>query len=160
MNTILVGMGDLNVCKHPDSLKTLALGSCVGIALYDPLTKVSGLAHIMLPDSTLIKKNSNKAKFADTAIKLMIDNMIQIGASKRRIVAKLAGGAQMFSISGDSELMNIGSQNEVAARKNLMNHGIRIIASDCGKNYGRTVVLYSETGILEVKSIGKQLNHI
>ena len=67
-NMIKVGMADLKVCKCPDALTTLGLGSCVGVALYDPVTKVSGLLHCMLPDSTQIRNNSNVAKFADTGI--------------------------------------------------------------------------------------------
>ena len=73
---IKVGMADLSIAKEPDILTTLGLGSCVGIALYDPSTKVGGLAHIMLPDSTQIKNNENKAKFADTAIKMLLQEMI------------------------------------------------------------------------------------
>jgi chemotaxis protein CheD len=160
MTIISVGMADLNVCKNPDVLTTLALGSCVGIALYDPLTRVSGLAHIMLPDSTRILKNSNKAKFADTAIELMVEKMIELGASRRRLVAKLAGGAQMFMAGNNTGLMKIGEQNEIASREKLEQLGIKIISSDCGKNYGRTVVFYSETGMLEVKSIGRSISLI
>jgi len=85
--TIKVGMADLKICKEPDCLTTIGLGSCVGIALYDPLTKISGLAHIMLPDSTQIKNNSVIAKFADTGIKKLYDDMIKAGANRTRIVA-------------------------------------------------------------------------
>ena len=95
MNTqeiIKVGMADLNTAVYPDILTTLGLGSCVGIALYDPVSRVGGLAHIMLPDSTQIKNNSNKAKFADTATVLLVEEMIKLGAVKERIIAKLAGG--------------------------------------------------------------------
>lgn len=70
--TIKVGMADLNVCKAPDAITTLGLGSCIGIAVYDPVTKIGGLAHIMLPDSTKIRNNSNIAKFADTGIEELI----------------------------------------------------------------------------------------
>ena len=89
---IKVGMADLSTAKEPDILTTLGLGSCVGIALYDPSTKVGGLAHIMLPDSKQIKNNENKAKFADTAIEVLVQAMIKKGARKNRIVAKIAGG--------------------------------------------------------------------
>ena len=71
---IKVGMADLNICKSPDVLTTIGLGSCIGIALYDPTTKISGLAHIMLPDSTQIRNNSNIAKFADTGIQKLYDD--------------------------------------------------------------------------------------
>ena len=82
-NMIKVGMADLKVCKCPDALTTLGLGSCVGVALYDPVTKVSGLLHCMLPDSTQIRNNSNVAKFADTGIDELIRQMENLGASKK-----------------------------------------------------------------------------
>lgn len=96
---IKVGMADMNITTHPGVLTTLGLGSCIGIALYDPSTKIAGLAHIMLPDSTQIKNNSNVAKFADTATVQLLAQMVKIGANKSRVKAKLAGGAQMFAFN-------------------------------------------------------------
>ena len=97
---IKVGMADLNICKAPDTITTLGLGSCIGIALLDPVTKIGGLAHIMLPDSTKMKNNSNIAKFADTGIVELVRRMTEAGAAKSRLVAKIAGGARMFEVSG------------------------------------------------------------
>ena len=85
---IKVGMADLNICKSPDVLTTIGLGSCIGIALYDPTTKISGLAHIMLPDSTQIRNNSNIAKFADTGIQKLYDDMIKAGAHPAFFIRK------------------------------------------------------------------------
>lgn len=96
---IKVGMADLNICKSPNGITTLGLGSCVGIAIRDPLTKIGGLAHIMLPDSTVIANNSNKPKFADTGIAMLVDLVVKAGANRARLVAKIAGGAQMFQRS-------------------------------------------------------------
>jgi len=157
---IKVGMADLNVCLPPKGLTTLGLGSCVGIVLYDPISKVSGLAHIMLPDSTKIKNNSNIAKFADTAVDKMIDDMSRIGANKNRLVGKLAGGAQMFSFNSTNDLMRVGERNIMAAREKLQSLGIKIIAEDTGLNYGRTIEFYPETGELWIKTIGKPLKVI
>lgn len=157
---IKVGMADLNVCKSPGALTTLGLGSCIGIVLYDPRTKVSGLAHIMLPDSTQIKNNSNIAKFADTAIDKLIKDMEALGASKRRLVSKIAGGAQMFSFGSTNDLMRIGERNAVASRKKLKELGIPLLSEDCGLNYGRTIEFYAETGELHIKTIGKELKII
>jgi chemotaxis protein CheD len=157
---IKVGMADLNVCKSPDALTTLGLGSCIGIILYDQRTKVSGLAHIMLPDSTQIKKNENKAKFADTAIYELIKEMEKIGAHKSRLVSKIAGGAQMFSFSGNNDMMRIGERNAEATRKLLKELGIPLLSEECGKNYGRTIEFYSETGELHIKTIGKEIKII
>lgn len=160
MNMIKVGMADLNTCKAPDALTTLGLGSCIGIILYDPKTKISGLAHIMLPDSTQIKNNTNVAKFADTAIDKLIQDMIALGASKSRLVSKIAGGAQMFSFGSGNDLMRIGERNASATRLKLKELGIPLLAEDCGLNYGRTIEFYSETGELKIKTIGKEIKFI
>ena len=96
---IKVGMADLNVCISPDGITTLGLGSCVGIALRDPVTGIGGLAHIMLPDSTQIKDNSNIPKFADTGIEELVKRIVAAGGNRSRLVAKIAGGAQMFAFT-------------------------------------------------------------
>ncbi|TCK97917.1 chemotaxis protein CheD [Natranaerovirga hydrolytica] len=153
---IKVGMADLKTCKTPDILTTLGLGSCVGIVLYDPSKKIAGLAHIMLPDSTQIRNNSNKAKFADTAIDVLIDEMISMGARKDRLVAKLAGGAQMFSFNSSNDLMKIGLRNAEASKKILKALNIRILSEDTGENYGRTIEFNSDNGELLIKTIGKE----
>ncbi|MCT4613014.1 MAG: chemotaxis protein CheD [Clostridia bacterium] len=155
LQVVKVGMADLNLIKGEGMITTLGLGSCVGISLYDPLTKVAGMAHIMLPDSTQIKNNDNKFKFADTATVILIDKMIELGASKSRITAKLAGGAQMFSFANDSDIMKVGERNVIASKEALKKAGIKIIAEDTGKDYGRTIQLFAEDGKLIVKTIGK-----
>jgi chemotaxis protein CheD len=155
MAIIKVGMADLKVAKNPDILTTLGLGSCVGIALFDATSKISGLAHIMLPDSTQIKNNTNIAKFADTGAVELLNCMIKLGANKNRIVAKLAGGAQMFEFSSNNDIMKIGQRNVLASKEVLSKLGIRIISEDTGLNYGRTIELNSENGELLIKTIGK-----
>lgn len=158
---IKVGMADLKICKAPDALTTIGLGSCIGIALYDPVTKVTGLAHIMLPDSTAIRNNSNIAKFADTGIEELVRQMVAAGASKTRLVAKIAGGAKMFALSGSAaSAINIGEQNSQASKKKLKELGIKLLAEDCGLNYGRTVELYSEDGKYLIKAVGKPVKEI
>ena len=159
-NMIKVGMADLNVCKSPDSLTTLGLGSCVGIVLYDPVKKIAGLAHIMLPDSTQIRNNSNKAKFADTAVYILIDDMVKLGASKERFISKIAGGAQMFKFSSASDLMKVGERNVEASKMVLKRLKIPIIAEDTGNSYGRTIEFYPENGDLLIKTIGKSIKII
>ena len=158
---IKVGMADLKVCREPDSLTTLGLGSCVGVALYDPVTKISGLAHIMLPNSKEIRNNANIAKFADTGIEETIRLMNEMGAPTKRMVAKIAGGAQMFSFSSkSSENLNVGAKNVEAVKEKLAELGIPIIAEDTGLNYGRTVVLDSVTGCYSIKAVGKEIKVI
>lgn len=157
---IKVGMADLNICKSPDIITTLGLGSCIGIALYDPVTKIGGLAHIMLPDSTKIRNNSNIAKFADTGITELVNRVTKAGANRSRLVAKIAGGAKMFEVSGSNSIGNIGFKNAEASKKKLKELGIRLIAEDTGLNYGRTVELHCETGEYHIKSVGKPLKII
>ena len=155
MATIKVGMADLNICKVPDMITTLGLGSCIGIALYDPVTKIGGLAHIMLPDSTQMRNNTNIAKFADTGIEELVKRMVAAGANKSRLVAKIAGGAKMFEVSGLSAIGNVGARNAEASKAKLKQLGIPLKAEDTGLNYGRTVELYTETGEFRIKSVGK-----
>jgi chemotaxis protein CheD len=153
-NTIIVGMADLNVTKAPGVLTTLGLGSCVGIALYDPMVKVAGLAHIMLPDSKLIQNNSNTAKFADTAIVRLLNDMMKLGAKRERCKAKIAGGAQMFAFSSTNDNMRIGDRNVEATLKWLKLINIPLIARETGADFGRTVELYAEDGRFLIKTIG------
>lgn len=157
---IKVGMADLNVAETPDVLTTLGLGSCVGIALYDPVIKLGGLAHIMLPDSTQIKNNTNLAKFADTGIKKLIEEMEKKGAKKYRITAKIAGGAQMFAFKHMDDTMRIGARNTVAVKEMLEIYKIPIIAEDTGADYGRTIELHMDTGKLVVRTIGHGIKEI
>ncbi len=158
---IKVGMADLKIAKKADDvLITLGLGSCIGIALYDPAIKLGGLAHIMLPDSTKIKNNSNIAKFADTGIDELIRLMVAAGANKSRLVAKIAGGARMFEVSGSNTIGNVGENNANASRERLKKHGIRLLAEDTGLNYGRTVELHCDTGEYWIKAVGKPVKTI
>lgn len=152
---IKVGMADLNICVGPDGITTLGLGSCVGIAIRDPLTKIGGLAHVMLPDSTEIKNNTNIYKFADTGIEELVRLMVEKGASRTRLVAKLAGGAQMFAFQNKSDLVRVGDRNVKASRKKLAEMKIPILAEDTGENYGRTVIFYPETGDYVIRTAGK-----
>lgn len=160
MSIIKVGIADLNVAREPDILTTLGLGSCIGITLYDPTTKIGGLVHIMLPDSTQIKNNQNKAKFADTGIDLLIHRMILEGARRTKLVAKIAGGAHMFDFKNVDDMMRIGTRNIVATTKILKQAHIPIMAQDTGEDYGRTIELDTSTGILCVKTVGHGIRKI
>ncbi len=157
---VKVGMADLNICKAPNVITTLGLGSCIGLVLYDPVTKVGGMVHYMLPDSTKVRNNSNVAKFGDTGIRELLKRVVAAGANKNRLVAKIAGGAKMFEVSGLSEVGNIGARNAQTARETLKALGIRLVAEDTGLNYGRTVELHCDTGEFYIKSVGKPLKII
>ena len=159
-NMIKVGMADLKIAKFPDALTTLGLGSCIGIALYDPTSKVGGLVHIMLPDSKSIKNNSNIAKFADTGIVELVSQMIKAGAHRNKLVAKIAGGAKMFATTGLSDISNIGERNAQASVLMLSELKIPLLARETGENYGRTVELYCDSGEFIIKSVGKPIKRI
>ena len=154
-NIIKVGMADLNTCVSPDGITTLGLGSCVGIAIRDPLTKIGGLAHVMLPDSTEIKNNLNIYKFADTGIEELVRLLVEKGASRARLVAKIAGGAQMFAFQNKSDLGRGCERNVQASKKKLAELKIPILAEDTGENFGRTVIFYPETGDYVIRTAGK-----
>ncbi|WP_370575218.1 chemotaxis protein CheD [Methanomethylovorans sp.] len=156
---IVIGMADYAVTRSPDKLTTLGLGSCVGIALYDPVTKIGGLIHVMLPTIENARFTDNRTKFADSGIPFLVEEMIRVGASRRRMVAKIAGGAKMFSFSSDVNL-NIGERNIQATKVVLAEMKVPIIAEDVGKNYGRTVVLDTDTGVYYIKSAIKGENII
>lgn len=146
----------MNVCASPDAITTLGLGSCVGIVLYDPTMKIAGLAHIMLPDSTQIRSNENVAKFADTGIDALLLMLAKKGVSRTHLVAKIAGGAQMFASASANSMLCVGKRNVEATKNKLASLGIRLIAEDTGESYGRTIEFYPETGELLIKRVGKE----
>lgn len=152
---IKVGMADYKVGREPASLISYGLGSCVGIALFDPVTKIGGLAHIMLPDSTQARSTENPAKFADTCLPLMLDDLVKMGALRSRLQAKIAGGAQMFTFANATDIMRVGERNSETVRLVLKKLDLRLIAEDCGGNYGRTVELKLNSGVFRVKTIDK-----
>lgn len=149
---VKVGMADLAVGRNPSVLKTCGLGSCVGVCVLDPATKVGGMAHIMLPSSSMAKSIENPAKYADTAVLLMVRRMQDLGANRSRMIAKIAGGAQMFAFAGSSEVMRIGERNAQASKDILRELGIRLVAEDVGGNYGRTIEFSCESGTLKIKT--------
>ncbi|MGN0346469.1 MAG: chemotaxis protein CheD [Lachnospiraceae bacterium] len=157
---IKVGIADMNICKPPNTITTIGLGSCVGVVIRDTLIKIGGMVHIMLPDSTAISSNHNIAKFADTGIPELVRLLEQEGCKRSRMEAKIAGGAQMFTFQNKSELLGIGMRNVEASKKALETLGIPIIAEDTGENFGRTVVYHPDTGAYEVKAVGKEAKTI
>ena len=153
---IRVGMADLKTCSGEDAVTTLGLGSCVGIAIRDPKAGIGGLAHIMLPSSLEIKNSSeNRYKYADTGIEDLVNEIVKMGGNRARLVAKIAGGAQMFAFQSKSSLIKVGEKNVIAVKKKLEELKIPILAEDTGENYGRTVIFYPETGDFVIRAVGK-----
>ncbi|WP_258359699.1 chemotaxis protein CheD [Moorella sulfitireducens] len=158
---VKVGIAEWQVASSPRRLVTLGLGSCVGIALHDPTTRIGGLAHIMLPDSSQFQDRVNRAKFADLAIPDMLAEMLSRGACRSKITAKIAGGAQMFT-SGDRHLplLNIGQRNTAMVRQVLEELGVPITGADTGGNYGRTMIFDLMNGDVHIRTIGRPLKKI
>jgi chemotaxis protein CheD len=153
-DNIKVGMADLKVAAEGEVLKTTGLGSCVGLTLFDSASRVAGMAHIMLPSSEISRESAfNRAKYADTALPMLLEAMAERGASMKRIVAKLAGGAQMFVFAGQSDTMRIGPRNVETCKLMLNELAIPLMAEDTGANYGRTIELDSMTGLLTIRSV-------
>lgn len=151
---IKVGMADLNIAEGGLILKTMGLGSCVGLTLYDPILRLGGMAHIMLPSSEIAREGQlNIAKYADTAVPELLQRMKDKGAVKGRLIAKMAGGAQMFAFMGGSDTMRIGPRNVEATKLALEYFAIPLVSEDTGGNYGRTVELDSSTGIFSIRSV-------
>lgn len=151
---IKVGMADMAVCAGDDAVTTLGLGSCIGIAICDPASKIGGLVHIMLPDSSGIRNNTNRTKFADTGIEDLVSAIVKKGGTRSRLVAKIAGGAQMFAGSNKNDTIRIGERNAQASREKLKELKIPLLAEDTGKTYGRTVIFYPGTGEYVIRAIG------
>ncbi len=147
---IIVGVGEIDTTLGPAVLITQALGSCVGVALWDPRLHIAGMAHVMLPTALGSDRSGRRHRFADIAIPELVERMIDIGAGGRRLVAKLAGGASMFS--GESGIDTIGDRNVAAVRAQLERAGVPVVASDTGGSHARTIELSPGTGILLVRS--------
>lgn len=153
-----VGIACALVVKEPGVLITYALGSCVGVCLFDRKKHIAGMAHIMLPSYEDAADRQNLYKFADSGCELLLRSMLRQGAGRDDITARLAGGAKMFRTGGSME--GIGERNVHAVRETLHRLGIQIIAEDTGKDYGRTVTLDSVTGEVTVKAVNGEIKKI
>ena len=153
MGVIVVGMADLKVAKAPDILTTLGLGSCIGITLHDQAKKIGGMAHIMLPTYKGFE-GQNIAKFADSAIIELVNQLARLGAPRGSLVAKIAGGAHMFGRTQNNDMLKIGERNAAASIAILKQLGIPIVANDTGGSYGRTIELNMDNGNLKIKTVG------
>jgi len=152
-NIIEVQMADMQFGAAPAVLITRGLGSCLGITFYDPVKKIGAMAHAMLPDINISRVTANHNRFVNSSIAAMLAEFEKRGCPRNRIVAKLFGGAHMFSfISGDS-VLNVGQKNIDTALVVLKEQNIKIAGQEVGGTFGRTVELDLETGIVLVKTI-------
>lgn len=157
---IIVGIGDMKVSRdHRATLITYGLGSCIGLTLYDPIHRVGGLLHFMLPDSQvgIEKSKSNPWMFADTGIPLFLKEIHRLGAERSRLIVKAAGGATIFD---DSGFFNIGEKNYLMLRKVLWAHNLLIQGEDIGGQNTRTLFMELSTGRTFVKLSGNGIKEI
>lgn len=152
-NRLTIGIADMKFAQHSGTLITYALGSCIGICLYDPVIKLGGLLHIMLP-LNMETGRKNPLKYADTGLAEMLRQMEAQGANRSRLVVKIAGGAKMFEVTGGS-LGNIGLRNIESVKIQMKKHGLRIANEDVGGTVARTMSMDVETGAITVRSYGR-----
>ncbi|MBM7586856.1 chemotaxis protein CheD [Bacillus pakistanensis] len=158
---IKIGIADLNIANEHQSLRTSGLGSCVGVVIYDAEAGLAGMVHIMLPSSNLFKGSTiNKAKFADTGIRELVERLIGNGAHVSRLKAKISGGAQMFQHTTKSDLMRIGPRNVDAVKEELRLLNIPLLAEDIGGKNGRTVEFTLETCMLRIRTVNHGVKEI
>jgi len=153
MAVIVVGMADLKVAKFPDTLTTLGLGSCVGITLVDKSKKLGGMAHCMLPTYKGFE-GQNIAKFVDSAVIELLNQLKRMGASPGSLEAKIAGGAHMFGRSQNNDMLKIGERNAAAGLAILKHLGIPVRANDTGGTHGRTIEIMFDSGQLKIRTVG------
>ena len=149
----IVGIADLKIGRETDIITTLGLGSCVGITMHDPIRKIGGLVHIMLPEYSGLADH-NRHKFADSGIADLLDNLLRAGANRRSLVAKLAGGAHMFSGAGVQNYLKIGQRNVTVSINTLHALKLPIVGNDTGGAHGRTIELYNDSGRLKIRTVG------
>ena len=131
--TAMIGIGEYRVGSFP--MMTIGLGSCIGLTLYDPNLRMGAMVHIMLPESA--GRTDRPGKYVDTAVPLLVKELVALGCKNRSIVAKIAGGACMFEYFGTN--LNIGERNAGKVRILLQEHNIQLAAEDVGGKFGRSV---------------------
>jgi chemotaxis protein CheD len=153
-----VNISDAKVSSRPgDVLVTYSLGSCIGVALWDPMVPIAGLLHFQLPSATLDPERGKRQPlmFGDSGLEWLINQMVAQGANKKRLKVKLAGGAKMFA---DNAQFDIGKRNHTTIRKALWQHGLFVDAEECGGNVARTVYLNVQDGKFTLKRAGEAVD--
>lgn len=145
-----VSVGEALIAEHPNRLMTPALGSCVGVAIWDPHQHRGGLAHVMLPTPTNGAGREAFGRFASTAVPELVAMLVEAGSMRRRLQAKIAGGAAMFR--GEAAIASIGQRNVAEVKRQLSLMSVELVAEDTGQGHARTVELLLDTGVLLVRS--------
>ena len=151
---LVVGIADMKMASREGMLITYALGSCIGICLYDPVLRLAALVHVMLPLNMETGRKS-PLKYSDSGIRETLKQMEARGAKRSRITAKIAGGARMFDVPGNGSLGNIGQRNIESVHMTLKREGIKLLKEDVGGSVARTLLFDAATGQACVRSYGK-----
>ena len=158
--TLMVGLGEIKVTKEPSEILTcLGLGSCIGICAYDPIAKVAGMAHIVLPSSAGVTGKVSP-KYADIGVPALLEAVTKQGGMTSRMIIKISGGAQMSLAGGHGNAFQIGAKNTAVVKEILAQKQFRIKGEDTGGNHGRTMRFYLETGKTIVTTAGKETREI
>lgn len=151
---IIAGMGELHVSNSPDAtLACIGLGSCIALFAYDRIAKIGGIVHIVLPKHDGVN-GDNLAKYADTAVPMLIDAVVKKGAIRSRLILRIAGGSQMTAARGLSDTFKIGDRNLAEVMAALEREKMSLAAADTGGNMGRTARMHLDTGKIIVKTVG------
>lgn len=153
---IVVRVAEFRSARGAVVLATLGLGSCVAILLHDPERGVGGLAHVLLPSRSLSRSGDNPGRFPQTALPAMIDEMVALGADRRRLVARLIGGASMFQNLVPSGSMQMGDRNVIAVREVLNQLAVPIVAENVGGSQGRSVWFDVGEGRITLRTAGQR----
>lgn len=155
-----VGIAEYKIAKNPTTLTALGLGSCVGTIIYDEKNQIGGLSHIMLPDSELFKTTQlNPAKFANLALPKMVEELKQAGANGV-LKAKIAGGAQMFKVTTNTNQLNIGQRNVIAVKQALESLNIKLVSEHVGGTKGRTMIVDLDNFDTTIRIVHDGIIHI
>lgn len=149
---VFVKLAEIQATQGEAVFSCVGLGSCVGVALFDPVSKVGGMAHIMLPEVNDVNSSQRPGKYANTAIPWLIETMERLGADRSRVVAAVAGGAQMCFGKTVPAVLAIGSRNALAIQKELDRAGVKCVGADVGGNLGRTFTFESNSGTVTVRT--------
>ena len=157
MNILNVGMGEIKISKTPgDVIVAPGLGSCIGLIVFDPTTKVAAMAHVVSPDSSISRTPEIiPGKFGDTALTELIRLMTEYKCNKANLKVVIAGGSQMFNLEKGTNVLNIGMRNTISVKATINSNGLPLIASDTGGNRGRTLKIDVATCSITVRHVGE-----
>jgi chemotaxis protein CheD len=148
-----VNVADIRVAYAPATLVALGLGSCVAIVVHDPVAGVGGMAHVLLPSAPPGRTVALPGRYAQSAIPLLIEQVLAAGADRARLTGRLAGGAAMFANLSAPGMIHMGERNTLAAREALHGQGVRVIGEWVGGDFGRSVSYDLATGVVRVSSV-------